>query len=93
MIYTIDEGNRYVIKKISTQIDKVFDKKLFFPLNDVFKKFVGDYYSPFKVKKLLDEIDQLIEDNDLQFVEHNVQEIVENDTIKIVFNIFEGKKI
>jgi len=92
LIYTIDEGNRYVIKKISTQIDKVFDKKLFFPLNDVFKKFVGDYYSPFKVKKLLDEIDQLIEDNDLQFVEHNVQEIVENDTIKIVFNIFEGKK-
>ena len=29
----------------------------------------------------------------MQFVEHNVQEIVENDNINIVFNIFEGEKI
>ena len=42
--------------------------------------------------KLLDEIDRLIEFNNLQFVEHNVQEVIENDTINIVFNIFEGEK-
>ena len=26
-------------------------------------------------------------------MEHNVQEVIENDTINIVFNIFEGEKI
>ena len=33
IIYSIDEGTRYTINKISTNIDKVFDKKIFFPLN------------------------------------------------------------
>jgi len=92
IIYSIDEGKRYIINKISTKVDKVFDKKIFFPLNDIFKEYAGDYYSPFKIKKLLDEIDRLIEFNNLQFVEHNVEEIIENDTVNIVFNIFEGEK-
>ncbi len=93
LIYSIDEGNRYTINKISTNVDSVFDKKLFFPLNKKYKKFIGDYYSPFKIKKLLEDLDELIERNDLQFVEHNVQEIIEGDTINIIFNVFEGKKV
>ena len=32
LVYSIEEGTRYTINKISTNIDKVFDKKLFFPL-------------------------------------------------------------
>ncbi len=92
LVYTIDEGKRYNINKISTKIDKVFDKKIFFPLNDVYREYIGEYYSPFKVKKLLEEIDLLIDENNLQFIEHNVQEIVNNDTIDIIFNIFEGEK-
>ena len=76
-----------IIKKISTNVDNVIDKELFFPLNDVFKKYVGDYYSPFKIKLILDELDQLIDQNNLQFVEHTVEEIIETETINIVFNI------
>ena len=93
LIYSIEAGKRYTINKISTNADKVFDKEIFFPLNKVYEKYVGDYYSPFKVKKILESIDELIEKRNLQFVEHNVQEIVENDSINIVFNIFEGEKI
>ena len=92
LTYSIDEGKRYTINKISTNVDKVFDKNLFFSLNKSYKKYTGDYYSPFKIKKLLDEIDQIIDDNNLQFVEHNVQETIEEDFINITFNIFEGKK-
>ncbi len=92
LIYSIDEGNRYIINKISINVDKVFDKKLFFPLNKLYEKHVGDYYSPFKVKKLLEELDELIDDNNLQFVEHNVQEVIEGESINIIFNVFEGEK-
>ncbi|MDC1157946.1 outer membrane protein assembly factor BamA [Pelagibacteraceae bacterium] len=92
LIYNIDEGKRYTINKISTNIDTVLDKKIFFPLNKSFKKYAGDYYSPFKVKKILEELDQLIENNNLQFIEHNVKETAINDSINIVFNIFEGEK-
>jgi len=92
LTYSIDEGKRYTINKILTNVDKVFDKNLFYPLNKSYKKYIGDYYSPFKVKKLLDELDQIIDNNNLQFVEHNVQETIENDSINITFNVFEGEK-
>ena len=93
LTYSIDEGTRYTINKISTNVDKVFDKKLFFPLNKEYKKYIGGFYSPFKIKKLLEKLDDLIEDNNLQFVEHNVEESIENDSINIILNIIEGDKI
>jgi outer membrane protein insertion porin family len=92
LVYSIEEGTRYTINKISTNIDEVFDKNLFFPLNKEFKKYIGDYYSPFKIKKLLEELDRLIEFNNLQFVEHNVKEDIKNDSINITLNIYEGPK-
>ena len=92
LVYSIEEGNRYTINKISTKVDKTFDKKIFFPLNKVYKKHVGEYYSPFTVKKLLEELDELIDNNDLQFVEHNVEEVVEGKSINITFNVMEGEK-
>ena len=91
--YTINAGIRYSIKKIKTNVDTVFDKELFYPLNKTYKKYLGDYYSPFKVKKILDEIDNLIQNNNLQFVEHQVQETIEGDQISLSFNIFEGEKV
>ncbi len=93
LIYSIEEGNRYTISKISTNVDSVFDKKLFFPLEKNYKKYVGDYYSPFKIKDLLEDIDEIIDNNTLQFVEHNVQEIISGDSINVIFNIFEGEKV
>tara|TARA_B100001250_G_scaffold252586_1_gene217222 strand:+ start:206 stop:2440 length:2235 start_codon:yes stop_codon:yes gene_type:complete len=91
--YSIDAGNRYVIKKIITNADPVLDKSLFYPLNEKFKKIVGDYYSPFKIKLLLDDIDELIEKKNLQFIEHNVEEIIEGESIIVKFNIYESEKI
>ena len=92
LIYSIEEGNRYFIGKISTNLDSVFDKKIFLPLNKTYKKFAGEFYSPFKVKSILDEIDEIIANNNLQFVEHNVQEQINQKSIDIIFNIFEGEK-
>ncbi len=91
--YTINAGDRYIIEKISTTVDPVFDKKIFFPLEKSYKKIIGDYYSPFRVKKILDEIDELIADNNLQFVEHKVKEQIGDGKINLIFDIQEGKKI
>ena len=41
----------------------------------------------------MEDIDDLIEKKNLQFVEHNVEEIIEGDSIVIKFNINEGEKI
>ena len=93
LVYSLEEGKRFTINKISTNVDSVFDKNLFFPLNKTFEKYIGSYYSPFTIKKLLEELDELILNNNLQFVEHNVQEKVEGNSIDIIFNVFEGQKI
>ena len=92
LTYSINAGTRYMIKKISTDISPALQKDYFFPINDEFVKLIGNYYSPFKVKKLLDSLDRLISENDLQFVEHSVNEIIDGDGIEIQINIFEGTK-
>ena len=92
LTYTINAGNRYRVNKISTNVSDVLDKKLFLPLESYFTKIIGKYYSPFTVKKLLDELDLLISNNDLQFVEHSVNEILTNKTIELKINIYEGEK-
>tara|TARA_B100001057_G_scaffold496656_1_gene598666 strand:+ start:4673 stop:6910 length:2238 start_codon:yes stop_codon:yes gene_type:complete len=93
LIYSIEAGTRYRINKISTNLDQVFNKSLFSSLEEIYKDLVGDYYSPFKIKEVLNEIDDLIDKNNLQFVEHNVEESIESDKISLKFNIFEGEKI
>jgi outer membrane protein insertion porin family len=92
LTYTINAGNRYKVIKISTGVSEVLEKKLFLPLEKSFTKIVGKYYSPFKVTKLLEELDLLISNNDLQFIEHSVNEILEGENIEIKINIYEGKK-
>ena len=93
LTYSIEAGQRYKINKISTNVDGVLDKKIFNPMQKIFKQYIGEYYSPFSVKDILEEIDLLIDENNLQFIEHNVEEVVETDTIEIKFNIFETDKI
>ena len=93
IIYSINEGKRFIVDKISTNVDSVFDKNIFFPLENKYKKVIGQFYSPFEIKRLLEEIDELIARNNLQFVEHNVQEKLNDETISVTFNIFESEKI
>ncbi len=93
LTFNINAGTRYKIKKISTNVDQVIDKKIFIPLNKEFRKYAGKYYSPFSVKKLLDQVDLIIANNDLQFIEHSVNEIIEADGIEIKINIYEGSKV
>ena len=93
LVYSIQAGDRYRINKILTNVDPTFDKNLFFSLNEEYKKYIGEYYSPFKITKLLNELDLVIAKNNLQFVEHNVEEILENKLITIKFNVYEGEKV
>ena len=92
LTYNINAGKRYRINKISTNVSPALDKKTFIPLEKNFKKLISEYYSPFKIKKLLEELDKLINFNDLQFVQHSVNEIIGDESIEIVLNIFEGEK-
>ena len=90
--YTISAGKRYRFIKFETNVEKPLLKKSFIKINKEYKKIIGDYYSPFKIKNLLDNLELLITGQNLQFVEHTVNEIVTNDGISIQLNIYEGNK-
>ena len=94
LTYTINAGKKFKITKISLNVDPVFDKDKFFSLNKIFKKYIGTFYSPFSIKDLLEDLDELIENQNLQFTSHNVEEIVNDEIsgIEIKFNIFESEK-
>ena len=93
LTFSVNAGKRYRLKKISTNIDPVFDKSIFKPLESDFKKYAGTYYSPFKITKILENIDEIIDDNELQFVRHSVSETIDQDFIDLEFKIFEGRKV
>ena len=93
LTYNINAGTRYRIAKISTDINPIFDKKIFSVLEKDFSRTIGKYYSPLIVKKLLDRLDIVINNNDLQFVKHSVNEVIEGNTIEIQINIDESEKI
>ena len=93
LTYSINAGDRYRIKKLATDIDPVFDNSIFEELKDEFTAFAGEYYSPFKIGKILTKIDKIVDQNELQFVQHTVIETVDEKNIDITFKIFEGPKI
>ena len=41
---------------------------------------------------MLENVDFVISNNDLQFVEHSVNEVLEGNRIEIIINIYEGSK-
>ena len=92
LTYTINAGKRYIVSKIETSVDPILNKSTFLPLQSEYEKIIGDYYSPFKIKKLLTSLDNLIANQDLQFIEHSVSETIDGDEIFIKINIFEGSK-
>jgi len=93
LTYTINAGTRYRVNKVSTNVSDGLDKKAFIPLKKNFTKIIGKYYSPLKVKKILDDLDTLVINNDLQFIEHSVNEIIDGDGIEVRINIFESNKL
>ena len=93
LTFSINAGQRYRFKKFSTNIDPVFKASIFEELKPIFKKNAGDYYSPFKIKKILDNIDEIIDKNQLQFVQHTVKETPSKNGIDVEFRIFEGQKV
>ena len=93
LTYNIDAGKRYKFKKIYANVAKSLDEEAFVSLEKEFTKLVGKHYSQKKLKSVLDKIDKLGEQKELQFINHNVLETLDKDTVEVKINIFEGEKI
>ena len=93
LTFNIDAGNRYRFKKIFADISNTLDESAFLSLEPEFNKLVGKYYSQRKLTKVLDKIDELSEQKDLQFINHNVVETLDGNDVEVKINIYEGAKV
>ena len=95
LIYSIDAGSKYTITKITTNADKIFDQQLFFLCKNLIKNTLENFIHHSRLRTCLKISMKLIDNNNLQFVEHNVEEEVDvaKAEIQIKFNIFESEKV
>ena len=93
LTYNINAGKRYKFNKIFANISETLDKDAFLSLEGKFSKLAGEYYSQRKLKSVLDEIDKLSEQKELQFINHNVEETLDDTGVEVKINIFEGEKV
>ena len=93
LTYNINAGKRYKFNKIFANISETLDKEAFLSLEGKFSKLAGEYYSQRKLKSVLDEIDKLSEQKELQFINHNVEETLDDTGVEVKINIFEGEKV
>ena len=93
LTYNINAGKRYKFRKVFANVSESLDKEAFVSLEDEFDKLVGNYYSQRKLKRVLDKIDKLSEQKELQFINHNIEETLDGESVEVKINIFEGQKI
>ena len=92
LTFSIDAGQRYKFKKIYANVAEGLDKSAFASLEEEFSEVVGEYYSEKKLASLLEEIDELTQQKELQYINHSIEETLSEDTVEIKINIFEGQK-
>ena len=92
LTFSIDAGKRYKFKKIFLNVAETLDKSAFMSLEKEFNKIVGDYYSQRKLSSILEKIDRLSERKELQFINHKIVETLDDDSVEVKIDIFEGEK-
>ncbi len=93
LTYNINAGTRYKFKKIFANVSDTLEKEAFLSLENEFNKLAGEYYSQKKLKRVLDQIDKLSEQKELQFINHNIEETLDDTGVEVKINIFEGEKV
>ena len=93
LTFNINAGKRYKFRKVSANVSDSLEKEAFVSLENEFNKLVGKYYSQRKLKRVLDKIDKLSEQKELQFINHNIEETLDGESVEVKINIFEGQKI
>ncbi len=92
LTYNINAGKRFRFENVSLIISETLDKNSFVEITKDLPKLKNKYYSPKKIKKILDSIDKLSTKKDLQFIKSELIETIKNDKLLVTINIFEGQK-
>ncbi len=92
LIFNINAGKKYYFGKFDLILPTDYTKKSFEKIIKVQKKLEGETYSLNKVKKVLDEIDQIALTKEFEFINAKYDEIIEGDKINLLIKLEDSEK-
>ncbi len=93
LTYNISAGKRFIIEDFSFDIPDTLNEKHFAEVKNMASQIKNKYYSPRRIKKILDKLNTLTSKSDLQFMKSKVSEAIKEDKIKISINVYEGDQM
>ena len=92
IIYNITAGKKIYFNEFNLNLPIDYDKTNFDQLNKIFDKFKGEAYSLNAIDKILNEIDNIVLNEQFEFLKSTVSEELQDNQINLTFNIEESEK-
>ena len=92
IIYNISSGNKFYFNEFNLNLPLDYDRANFQQLDNIFKKLKGENYSLNSIDKILKEIDNIVLNEQFEFLESTVNESIEDNLINLTFDIGESEK-
>ncbi len=92
LIFNINAGKKYFFGKIDLSIPDDYSIESFSKINNTMKELEGQIYSLNKVKKILNEIDEIALTKEFEFINAKYDETTSNDKINLVIKLEESEK-
>jgi outer membrane protein insertion porin family len=92
LTYNINAGKKYYFGEFKLNLPDDFDNDKFSNLNKIFSNIKNELYDFRKIENILSEIENVSLNANYEFINSNVEEVVEDNRINFIFNIFEDKK-
>jgi outer membrane protein insertion porin family len=92
LIYNITSGNKYFFNNLKLKLPIDYDVVNFQKLNNMFTDLKGQIYSLNSIDKILNEIDDIVLNEQYEFLKATVNEELDNNQINLTFNIDESEK-
>jgi len=92
LIYNITSGNKYFFNNLSLKLPIDYNTQNFNKLTKMFSDLKGKNYSINSIDKILKEIDNVVLNEQYEFLKATVNEEINDDLINLTFNINESEK-
>jgi outer membrane protein insertion porin family len=92
IIYNIAPGSKYFFNDLSLKLPLDYDLINFEKLTKMFSDLKGEAYSLNSINKILKEIDNIVLNEQYEFLKSTVNEEINDTSINLIFNIGESEK-
>ena len=92
IVYNISSGKKFYFNKFDLNLPIDYDRANFVQLDKIFEDLKGKSYSLNSIDRILKEIDNIVLDEQFEFLKSTVKESIKDNLINLTFDIGESEK-